>query len=89
VILRKDALWNTTKSNGGLTDMSGEREIEKLKSGAVDLAALVGVIGAASEMALLGQRLTTMADQVTEMTGALAGRCGYSVEELFGQIWDS
>jgi hypothetical protein len=69
--------------------MSGEREIEKLKSGVVDLAALVGVISAASEMALLGQRLTTMADQVTEMVGTLAERCGYPVEELFGQIWDS
>jgi hypothetical protein len=65
------------------------REIEKLKSGVVDLAALVGVISAASEMALLGQRLTTMADQVTEATGALAESCGYSVEALFAQIWDS
>jgi len=69
--------------------MSGESEIEKLKSGVVDLAALVGVIGAASEMALLGHRLTVMADQVTDMAGALAERCGYSVEELFGKIWDS
>lgn len=66
-----------------------EREIEKLKSGVVDLAALVGVIGAASEMALLGHKLTMMADQITEMTGTLAGRCGYTVEELFGHIWDS
>lgn len=69
--------------------MSGEREIEKLRSDVVDLAALVGVIGAASEMALLGHRLTVMADQVTDMAGTLAGRCGYSVEELFGKIWDS
>jgi hypothetical protein len=74
--------------NGGLTDMSNS-ELEKLKSGVVDLAALVGVIDAASEMTLLGHKLTVMADQITEMTGTLAGRCGYSVEELFGKIWDS
>ena len=72
-----------------MTDMSGTQEIEKLKSGVVDLAALVGVIDAASEMTLLGQRLTTMADQVTDMAGTLAERCGYTVEELFGKIWDS
>ncbi len=66
-----------------------ESEIEKLKSDVVALTALVGVIDAASEMTRLGHRLTVMADQVTEMTGALAERCGYSVEELFGRIWDS
>jgi hypothetical protein len=45
--------------------------------------------GAASEMALLGHKLTVMADQITEMTGTLAERCGCSVEELFGYVWDS
>jgi hypothetical protein len=68
--------------------MSG-REIDKLKSGVVDLAALVGVIDAASEMADLGRKLAEMADKITEMTETLAKRCGYSVEELFGIIWES
>ena len=67
---------NHNQEKRGMTDMS-EREIEKLKSGVVDLAALVGVIGAASEMTLLGHRLTVMADQVTEMAGTLAERCGW------------
>lgn len=57
-------------------------EIEKLQRNAADFAALSAIVSNASDMAALGHKLITMADQITEAVGALAERTGHTVEDI-------
>jgi hypothetical protein len=61
---------------------SENTEIAKLQRNAADFGALAAIVCNASDMAALGQKLITMADQITEAVGALEGRTGHSVEDI-------
>lgn len=68
--------------------MTERAEIAKLQKRAADLAALASFINTASEMAALSGELLTKADQITEITGELAERLGFSVAEVFEHLED-